>query len=284
MADALPDRQFDESRTRCGNGSRRGAGFSLIDLLVSISVMAILLGLLSPTLGRVAETARRVKCQKKLADVGLALTMYAADHRDTLPPSDVADEVFAPARESARREPFQPSRLMELAHLDTGEPGDYDGLGRLVGDGYLADPSALYCPSHDGEHPIDHYAGAWMTLQGEIVINFHYRLFDGMAMLGRLDPAMTLVTDGMRSQADYNHRTGNNLLRADMSVDWYADKTQYITGILPVAETAPSAGLPLSTTWRVMDTGKTPDDDTTDRPAQAGVQMRSFNPVPDDFN
>ena len=278
MARVLPDVSILETRTpvaRYASAQPRRPGFSLVDLLVSMAVIAILLSLLSPTLGRVAETARRVKCQKKLSDVGLALTMWAGDHRDAIPESDVADDVFS-ADTSTRGDFFQPSSLMEIAHFRSDDPSAFDGLGRLVSEGYLSDASALYCPSHRGEHPYDQYAGAWMSLDGEIVINFHYRLFPGMVMLGRLDPKTTLVTDGMRSTLDYSHRTGNNLLRADMSVDWYADEDQYIAQILPVVETAPTAGLSMATTWTVMDTGKTPTK--TAHPADdAPTSARSFS-------
>lgn len=220
--------------------------------------MSVLLGILAPSMSLVTEAARRVKCQKKLSDLGLALTMYADDHRDMLPPSDVADEVFS-VESSPDQDIIQSSTLMQLAHLGDDDPNNFDGLGRLLEWQYLSDPSALYCPSHAGEHPHEQYASSWVDLGGEIVINYHYRLLGETDMLSRLDPNTTLVTDGMRSIADYNHRSGNNMLKADMSVVWYTDENDYIVSLLPSSETAPGAGVPVNASWTVLDTGTPPD-------------------------
>ena len=50
--------------------------FTLIELLVVISVVALLMGLLLPALGKTRENARRVKCQVNLRSIGQGLQMY----------------------------------------------------------------------------------------------------------------------------------------------------------------------------------------------------------------
>ncbi len=232
--------------------------FSILDLLVSIAVMSVLLGLLAPSLSLVTEAARRVKCQKKMSDLGLALTMYADDHRDVLPPSAVADDVYS-VETASDADIIQSSTLMQLAHRGNDDPNNFDGLGRLVASEYLSDPASLYCPSHRGEHPIEEYASSWVELGDQIVINYHYRLLSDTDMLSRLDPRMTIVTDGMRSVADYSHKSGNNMLKADMSVEWYTDEKDYIASLLPVSELDPGAGIPVNASWTVLDTGEAPE-------------------------
>lgn len=54
----------------------RMRGFTLLELLVVISVIGILLALLLPALGMVRETARRNQCQSQLHQIGVALDMY----------------------------------------------------------------------------------------------------------------------------------------------------------------------------------------------------------------
>jgi type II secretory pathway pseudopilin PulG len=241
---------------------RRHAGFTLIDLMVSMAVMAVLIGLMAPSIGLISEAARRVKCQKKLADIGLAMTMWVDDHRGVLPLSEIADNVFNDGAEAdSDSEVIQSSALMEIAHLAGGDPNQYDGLGRLLEYDYINDASSFYCPSHDGEHPYEQYARSWIAPGDEIVINFHYRLFENSAdsRLAILDPKTVLVTDGMRSIVDYNHSSGNNLLRADMSVSWYSDDQNYIVSLLPKSESEPNAGVPLASSWAALDTGNVPD-------------------------
>ena len=63
----------------------RRVGFTLIELLVVISIIALLIGVLLPVLGRVRSTARQVQCGANLHQVGVAFAGYAADHRSLLP-------------------------------------------------------------------------------------------------------------------------------------------------------------------------------------------------------
>jgi prepilin-type N-terminal cleavage/methylation domain-containing protein len=69
--------------------SATGGAFTLIELLVVLAIIAALAGLLLPTLGRSLERARVVKVHAELANLGLALEMYAEDAGGNLPPTRV---------------------------------------------------------------------------------------------------------------------------------------------------------------------------------------------------
>ncbi|MCL5098816.1 MAG: prepilin-type N-terminal cleavage/methylation domain-containing protein [Candidatus Omnitrophica bacterium] len=62
------------------------SGFTLVELLVAIGILAILAGLLLPALARAKEKAKVARVHAELYGLGLALEMYADDHDGQLPP------------------------------------------------------------------------------------------------------------------------------------------------------------------------------------------------------
>jgi prepilin-type N-terminal cleavage/methylation domain-containing protein len=73
----------------------RRRGFSLVELLVVIAVVAILVGLLVPAVQKIRETACRVQCQHNLKQVALAVNSYH-DVAHKFPPyaAGVKDEIY----------------------------------------------------------------------------------------------------------------------------------------------------------------------------------------------
>lgn len=64
----------------------RSAGFSMVEVLVVIALLAILAGLVLPAFTRPKGRAKRVVCLNNLRQWGLATKLYIADNNDSLPP------------------------------------------------------------------------------------------------------------------------------------------------------------------------------------------------------
>ena len=67
---------------------RRAFGFTLIEILVVISIIAILAAILFPAFARARENARRASCQSNLKQIGLGFTQYLQDYDERYPMLD----------------------------------------------------------------------------------------------------------------------------------------------------------------------------------------------------
>ena len=120
------------------NTRKQAVGFTIIELLVVITIIAILVAILLPTLNRVREQTRRVLCVGNTQQVGAAMMSFARDNDGDLPGGNATlyrgwgiDSTYAVPSKSEM------------------------GTSFFVTQGYIPSAEVLYCPTWS--HPYNQY-------------------------------------------------------------------------------------------------------------------------------
>lgn len=145
-------KRFCEKKAFCSSG------FTLVELLVVISVIAVLMGILMPILSRARASATSTACRANLRSIAFAFVMYLEDNRDVMPTASV--------------KPFEGSEY----------PSIMDFLMR-----YLSEPKVFKCPGDTRDHYYDDFGTSYLynaTLGGTTVLKsffaniFHFEAVD----------------------------------------------------------------------------------------------------------
>jgi prepilin-type N-terminal cleavage/methylation domain-containing protein len=101
-------------------------GFTLVELLVVISIIALLLSVLMPALSKARDQAKKIVCGNILRQTGISMASYAGNNKGKYP--------------TAVNEGAWPFGVML-------NEGVLAGPAKLLNDGYLPDPTFFFCPA-----------------------------------------------------------------------------------------------------------------------------------------
>ena len=126
-----------------------GRGFTLLELLVVVSIISLLLSILAPALGKARKQAHRIRSQSNMGQIVDVLHLYSMDNSDRFPASVASNGMGSDLTWT------EPTKLIALDHLG---PRFRRSVSGYLKD-YLDKADTMSCPS--SPRPFKFMQKAW---------------------------------------------------------------------------------------------------------------------------
>ena len=162
-------------------------GFTLVELLVVIGIIAVLVSLLLPALNKAREAAMRASCLSNLKQIATLLNMYATEYKGVVPIGYISQGPTNAAQGNNYQISISPSAGFASPSDADGDPPQlkrYVMLGLFFKTGYLKETGneggsgrILFCPSAAGDefHGFDALQNKWPPSQNSIRSSYSNR-------------------------------------------------------------------------------------------------------------
>lgn len=166
------------------------SAFTLIELLVVVGIIAILISILMPVLGRARASSKLAVCASNLRQLGLGVTNYAHGNKGMIPIGPHAPHGFSVNEGNGKRDQWL--RPLASNQVWIGKPAPesravgYTGLGHLLAI-QSATPPVYYCPADmsDDEDEEQRKIGSDQDAYSSYVYR-HMQMMPGRPLLGDL--------------------------------------------------------------------------------------------------
>lgn len=171
----MPSKRRDFHAAIAPDRPIRRSGFTLLELMVVIAIIATLAALMLPALSSAKGAGRKAACISNLRQTGIAIALYAGDHEGRIPYGPKAPPFTSPAG-------FYPSTgsPTSLLSLRDGSPV---GLGLMLTQYLASARQVVFCPASD--QPVNTLAELAKVGTSQAQGSYYYRhggntrLFDG---------------------------------------------------------------------------------------------------------